>query len=904
MNRNLGYMWSLVFRGEKMKESIFVAVVLFISAVCQPIEVRGREAEREHPCIYVSPSDRSRIQQKVRTEPWAREAFSKIRGRVEKLAERHVEDPRWIVSRLAMYWKEGERYTQCYLKKQNWDRGEGNAPVPTVRMPGMRTWNKYVNVPLEQRIPYNETGDMLGVNRHDPTAVPVKVPYKESGHMVRSNNSEILTLAENAAFVYWVTGEEKYARFAADIFNTWLAGTYYMNPILDPEKSCGSLGGWEPGGICGYYDYEQIHDDLAMHAAVAYDFLYDYLEQHPHLHFKEIGKTTKEVAGEVFKRFIEIGMVRGGRDGNWNVNGWNMMIRPILVLDGNCAYADGKGRDYYLNYLVRESTEYHEAIPGMLKNYDAVTGLWPESPGYSFGTVDMLLDWAMQLKHNGIDIIAGNPVLEKAAMAVFPWMDDAANMVVFGDTRGGSANFLTFERLLAYYIQTGNQDGIKKVSGALRKGMSLGKYNRSNADWTGICTFAADVPEVSDVVNERASYSPHHRFITMKNWENPYKMMACVYGGVKGYHLTPNGLALQLYAYGYAMAPDAAAYESYWSKDHGYHQSATGSNTVLPGYTEGEITVAAMEPAVPLGNFTGMKALTSFLNFVDVEAGEKRRTVAMVGNTSQSGYYVDVFRSDRDDNDYLFHHIGESMYLSDMQGKILPDEGVDEFTKKYHGGYDWFTNIRKADYDGDFTVRWGMPQGMAACLWMTGVPGREIYCMDAPPTTLNKGLTPDGVSMAPSATPTLLVRQDGVNGALCPFVSVYEAYREGKPSVEGIEALQGGAEYAGVKVNTVGGMEDFLFTSSGMQVVKPVKRMTFQGRFGFVRKVESKVECLYLGKGRSVSCGTMALTAESDIYAALYVKDGKWYCSSTGPVKVKFGRNEYDLPGGYDMKVK
>lgn len=227
MNRNLGYMWSLVFRGEKMKESIFVAVVLFISAVCQPIEVRGREAEREHPCIYVSPSDRSRIQQKVRTEPWAREAFSKIRGRVEKLAERHVEDPRWIVSRLAMYWKEGERYTQCYLKKQNWDRGEGNAPVPTVRMPGMRTWNKYVNVPLEQRIPYNETGDMLGVNRHDPTAVPVKVPYKESGHMVRSNNSEILTLAENAAFVYWVTGEEKYARFAADIFNTWLAGTYY-----------------------------------------------------------------------------------------------------------------------------------------------------------------------------------------------------------------------------------------------------------------------------------------------------------------------------------------------------------------------------------------------------------------------------------------------------------------------------------------------------------------------------------------------------------------------------------------------------------------------------------------------------------------------------------------------------
>lgn len=141
-----------------------------------------------------------------------------------------------MVSRFAMYWEKGKRYTQCYLKNQNWDRGEGDAPVPTVRMPGMRTWNKFVNVPLEQRILYNKTGDMLGINKLNPAEPPVMIPYKESGHMVRSNNVEILSLAENAAFVYWITDEEKYARFAADIFNTWLVGTYYMNPILDPEN--------------------------------------------------------------------------------------------------------------------------------------------------------------------------------------------------------------------------------------------------------------------------------------------------------------------------------------------------------------------------------------------------------------------------------------------------------------------------------------------------------------------------------------------------------------------------------------------------------------------------------------------------------------------------------------------
>ena len=87
---------------------------------------------QQHPCVYVSPADRASVLQKVKNEPWAGEAFAAIRSKVEKYVDRHQTDPEWITFRLAMYWKDGERYTQCYLKKQNWDYGEGNAPVPTV----------------------------------------------------------------------------------------------------------------------------------------------------------------------------------------------------------------------------------------------------------------------------------------------------------------------------------------------------------------------------------------------------------------------------------------------------------------------------------------------------------------------------------------------------------------------------------------------------------------------------------------------------------------------------------------------------------------------------------------------------------------------------------------------------
>ncbi|MDD3166671.1 MAG: hypothetical protein PHN20_04475, partial [Bacteroidales bacterium] len=466
----------------------------------------------DHPRMYVSDADLPEIRQKIETQAWAKESFSQIRSQVEIYVDRHAADPTWIVSRLAMYWKEGERYTQCYLKDQNWDRGEGNAPVPTVRMPGMRTWNKYVNVPLADREPYNESGDMLGLDRLNPQAAPVRIPYKESGHMIRSNNVEILTLAEQAAFVYWVTKEEAFARFAADIFNTWLVGTYYMNPILDPKQSTGSAGGWAPGGICGYYDYEQIHDDLALHAAVVYDFIFDFLHAHPHPDVVSLGKATKSVAEEVFKRFIDLGMIRGSSQGNWNVNGWNMLLRPILVLDTDDCYADGKGRDYYLRFLTQQSTPYRASIPDMLKQYDSVTGLWPESPGYAFGTVQMLLDWLAPLKRAGYDILDGNPILQKAAFAVFPWMDESANLVVFGDSRGGTAPFMMFENLLSHYTQVGDASGVSMVSRALNKGLQLEKYTRSHSDWTRLCTNTPTIPAVSEGLVERASYAPHHRF--------------------------------------------------------------------------------------------------------------------------------------------------------------------------------------------------------------------------------------------------------------------------------------------------------------------------------------------------------------------------------------------------------
>ena len=112
----------------------------------------------QHPRLNVSDGDRQDVWQKIRTEPWAATVYDGLKCHIDSYANRHVTEPEWLLSRMAMYWRNGEHYTQCWLKDETWERGEGNAPVPTVRMPGMRTWNKYQNVPLAERTPYNETG--------------------------------------------------------------------------------------------------------------------------------------------------------------------------------------------------------------------------------------------------------------------------------------------------------------------------------------------------------------------------------------------------------------------------------------------------------------------------------------------------------------------------------------------------------------------------------------------------------------------------------------------------------------------------------------------------------------------------------------------------------------------------
>ncbi|WP_139955764.1 hypothetical protein [Flavicella sediminum] len=863
-----------------------------------------------HPRLFAENKDRAALLVKIENEDWAKASWETLMSEINPHVNRHVTDPEWMVSRLAMYWKEGERFTQCYIKKQNWDYGEGNAPVPTVRLPGMRTWNDYVNVPLEDRIPYNASGDLLGISRSKADKTPVLIPYKETGHMIRQNNMEILKLAEKAAFAYYITQEEKYAKFSSDILWTWLLGTYYMEPPLDPKESTKGPGGYKPGGIMGYYDYEVIHDDRQIPTAIAYDFLYDYMNEHPHPHLKSIAKTPTEVAGVVFKRFIEIGLIRGGKKGNWNVNRYKNVLNSMLVLEPNDFYEDGKGKEYYIPLYTQQSSDYCAALPGIMDYYNKTTGLWPESPGYASSMIPLVLEMGVKLYKSGVNTLAGNPIITKAALANLGWLDARGNLVVFGDMRGGPADISSFESLLTYATWEGDTETAKKMATVIRKNIASGQYNRNASDWQGIVLNQPLPNSGSSLPFHKAAYSPFHKHIIMRNGNDEANgLMFTLYGGKHKSHLAANGLAMQFYAKGWAMAPDASAYESYWSSDASYHRGILGSNTIVPGYSDGAITINAMDPSVDTETgFYNTSETSSNVSFSDVSAEEKRRLVAMVRTSETSGYYVDIFRSDQPDNDYIHHNLGNSMVLKNTENTALNLNKVNDLGVKYDKDYSFFKNQRKVNYTNDFNATWtitAIAPELHTNMWMLGQDNREIYAVDAPPTTLRSDITPGQVNKSPETTPTLIVRQNGINGKEHPFVAVFENYETNQKSIQEISKIESSKNFVSIAVSSKNSKQ-YILNATDDEVYKPMKKLEFQGVFGIASEENKEFQYLYLGKGKLLQKGCYKIEAvHHSVTAELKVENGKYYYSSDQPVFIQLNKGKAkQYPAGYHIEIK
>src|SRR5690606_7213833 len=225
------------------------------------------------PRLLTNPTEKQPLLQKIQQEKWAADVHSGIKNRVDGYVERTTTQPDWLYSRLMMYWK--SKATQVYINGGVYAKANGEAPVPTVRFGSTRGVSSPIKRPqLEDIVPYMD--DTKGVYFHNTAKEGNPLEWVEqanvSGSQIESVNEEIIRIGRDAAFLYGMTGEERYAKLAYGVLDTYLMGIYHRYEPID-------LGNGHAQTLVAMTTFEVIQERILADLAEYYDFLHDYIKE-------------------------------------------------------------------------------------------------------------------------------------------------------------------------------------------------------------------------------------------------------------------------------------------------------------------------------------------------------------------------------------------------------------------------------------------------------------------------------------------------------------------------------------------------------------------------------------------------------------------------------------------------
>ena len=747
-----------------------------------------------HPRILVTESEHDALVRKIREVKWAADIYNRLKKSVEKYVERHKTDPGWIVSRLQMNWVEGKRYTRCETAGNNRiDKRSGNAPYPTIRLSPIRTGTASCPSP-EDMTPYSD--ETIALLRGKEV---IKLPFAASGLGPELINNSLQSLAYRAAVVYFVEKDDAYAKFASDILWVLVRGGSFNEP-LNPDSDVNAKG--DPLAF-GFLSYETLGDNRHYSfIPLIYDFVYPYLKR-KYFRSDEFvnGIPGQELwapghpQGEAwafdrfrifFTKMIENKIRRGGGlHQNWNINEHRVAMLYTFAMPDNAEVEDGRGREYYLDYLLNRTTRANGAYRDVIRaNLDPLTGLWPESPsGYGQGCIENLIIFGFLYYRHGIDLLNDDSLLKKAVCS-FPLIAfPNGRSTAWGDGGYYPVYTLGAELLIAYAREKGDQK-LEREFAAMAK--FAGKRNFNAPYYLDLFYFVPEY-ETGDAVilSPRVSYAPVLALLMGRLPADDYRnsLAYSVYGYTKeSGHYNRHALAMEIFGKGHILGCDPGAGPDYWSQQHRwYNGNGPAHNTVIPEGREirGEfpLTIHYADPMPPRPGAAGTAPKSDHCQFSDVSSKAVwqdlelvlRRTNGMVMTSGTDGFYVDIFRvkpvrGEAKYLDYLYHNMGTKL-KHDARGRALA------FDPESGSGYRFFSNgkgtLTKEAIQGE------IPYGKEGVSMRFFLPGngleREFHTLEGPP---NFRYYDRSFSARP--VPTFLVRRRDSDAWAKPFAAVYE----------------------------------------------------------------------------------------------------------------------------------
>ncbi len=861
---------------------------------------------KAYPRVLTTPNGKISTQKLIKNEVWARDVYGKLKQRTDVFTDRVSAQPDWLLSRLGMYWN--SHATDVYIKGEVFDHAGGDrAPAPTVRYTGTRgTAATYGRPKLEDIVPYDDTdGNVTFHNNALPERPLEKVHPSKTGRNIESINMEIVGIARDAAFLYWMTGEEKYATLAADVFDTYMTGIYYRNVPID-------LNHGHQQTLVGMSSFEVIHEDILNPLVTLYDFLHDYLQARR--------PDKMPVYAAAFKKWAENIIDNGVPHNNWNLMQAGYVMNIGLILDDNAAYADHKGRAYYIDYVLNRSSIRQWSLSRLAQyGYDPQTGIWAECPGYSTGVVvNDFADFTHLFDRNlSYDLVKELPVLATAVRAMPQYLFPNRMTCGFGDTHPGYLSTNPMKRMIQNAQAHGKHDQERRFTALLKcfdpeADKPAGEKKNVRVS---INSFFDDQPlvldkkvsagEVTDYVSP-LFYAPNVSWLVQRNGMNARHSLMISLNASEGNHMHANGISMELYGKGFVLGPDAGIGTSgYSGLDYlEYYGQFPSHNTVcVDGISSYPIMKSNhafdMRGCFPAANslYGEFPAVTfSDVSFREPESrADQTRTMSIVTTGQQTGYYVDIFRSRKERggdkmHDYFYHNLGQKLTLTAADGSALNLQPTEElaFAGAHLYAYSYLFDKRSTVTDRDvkatFTIDMSDGDDISMNLWMKGEKDREVFTALAPMT--------EGLSRSPGMpyhikeqpTQTFVARQYG-EAWKRPFVAIFEPSSQNEPSniasVTYFQAEEPADDFAGIRVTSVGGRTDYIFSQADAGQTASYQGMQVTGTYALI-----STETIFLGNGTLLKANGVTISSSQPVSVLLEKKGNRWTARATGPCTI------------------
>ena len=736
--------------------------------------------------------------------------ITKLKAKIENVMSQVDKQPDWLYSRLQMFWK--TQASDVFVNGETFSHpGGAKAAGPTVKYNGSRSTASQYNRPkLEDIIPYDddEQGSVTYISR--ATGKMEKTSPAKTGCNLAGVNRQIITIARDAARIYAATGDLRYGQMAAKVFDVYMKGIAYRNVPID-------LNHGHQQTLVGMTTFEVIHEDVINELTQMYPLI------------KNLVKEDQAIIESGFKKWAENIIANGVPHNNWDLFQADFIMKIALVLQDNQAYADGKGKQYYLDYIVNQNSIRQWSMNKLIDfGFDAKSKTWYEAPGYSTTVLGSICDFANMLDEKaGIDLFKQRPILKEAVKTSAEYLFPNRMIAGFGDTHPG-------------YLNTGGIDHILKYATRHKDKNLISEMNL-------LKSAVAPKAPISEIEKYTSTlfYAPNVSWIAMRSgMDKQHDLMASINASL-GNHQHANGISLELYGKGYVLGPDAGIGRSLYSGlDYlEYYSQMPAHNTVVVDgvssypvmMSQHAFKVVAAYPEVSKeqpaskklsewklsgDNASPLKDKMTYatVSFIEPETqAQQQRTTAIVKTSNKGGFYVDVFRSKKMEggdkmHDYFYHNLGQEMKVVDAaSGQPLDMKPTEELA--FAGGhlyaYSYIYDKKSAEMQNSIKTQFVTKiqddkvveamdgqREITMTMWMKKDENRTIFQALSPVNLEYERMPNQSYKVDEQPVLTFVARQKG-EAWNHPFVCVYEPSSDTEPgdiaSVDFFEPEQKGA---------------------------------------------------------------------------------------------------------------